>query len=382
MGPVNQEGSRELSTAKKLMMGLVVTLLVLGAAELALRAVLPLEDLLFSWERPDNLLVLSETGEIGLKFRAADQIKDGPRPWNYVTNKQGFREALDLPYKKPEGQIRLLAFGDSFMFGINANQGASLVGQLEDLLPEALGVEDVEVVNIGVPGSSAFDMLTYWRRFAPLYEHDGVLLGQPHNPGRQKAMSEDRKRWYSDVRGPPPVDIRLYMAMRRFWAPYAIPAFTAEEEPRLQETMIGDIKQIAKGAAKEGKRSWLVLWPERWETVQLGERKNSDHWVRSLNEHGTMLAGHSLSERSCWGYDDTGHPSEAGYRATAEVMARLMTKGQRRPPVSGDPRCSEVPGDGPGKPGSLPVPTGPTRMQRQHDEAGGNLTESGKRGAP
>lgn len=366
---MSDAGYGSSSIARKLMMALIMTILVLGLAEGVLRLTVPHDDLLFSWERPTNLIQLQGDGRVGPRPNAADTIYDGDRGWTYTTNSQGFREDTDTTPEAPPGAWRILALGDSFFFGINAMQDKTLPAQLEPLLSEGWG-RPVEVVNIGVPGASAFDLLTYWRRYAPIYEYHGLLLGNPHTHLNKRADVEKRRAWYEDVRGPPPVDLRLYMVLRHLWAPWAFPSYGSADSKGDESGHLDDLVRIAQDASEQGKPVWFVDWPTRWETIRPDAPEESGAWLGALRPYIVVTVRHQLAERSCWGYDDTGHPSEAGYRAAAELIAETLV-GQKTGQVNASlPRCSQVPGDGPGKEGSAPVPEGPNLMERQRQQRG------------
>ena len=70
-----------------------------------------------------------------------------------------------------------------------------------------------------------------------------------------------------------------------------------------------------------------------------------------MDAAGVPYGGHALDARSCWGFTDRGHPSEAGARVIAETLAEVIATGKSIPDVRHAPRCDDVAEAGPGKPG-------------------------------
>jgi hypothetical protein len=274
---------------------------------------------------------------------------DGHREWVGHVNKQGLREDAEIPPEKAPGTWRALALGDSWMFGWSADQGWSLPSQLEVLLPEKLGVERVEVINAGVFGGCAFDMLRRWRKYSASHELDAVLLGTPHNMSRQLNLQERRSDWYRKVRDAPFVDLRLYLVLRRLLAPYTRPQYPLFESQEAAESSASDLRLILADAEAMGLDSWFVLMPTRMEDATFQRQSAARGWVEALGDTGVGFAGHVLRQRSCWGDEDLQHPSAAGYRAIAEVVADAIAAGEGQPTLLSEPSCDDVPGYGPGK---------------------------------
>jgi hypothetical protein len=103
--------------------------------------------------------------ELGFRLRAGVAEHGVP-----VTNAHGLRGA-EFPRRKPTGEIRVLALGDSFTFGM---------GAAEDPWParlqRRLGRSGVRVVNAGVPGWGTDQALSFLRRDGFGFEPDLVAL--------------------------------------------------------------------------------------------------------------------------------------------------------------------------------------------------------------
>lgn len=339
---------------RRLAAGLVVAALLLGLVELLLRLTVPRDKLLFTWEKPNGAFYFESSGKQIMRPSHTERLHDGPYVWTAQVNAQGLRESAEIPFQGPKDQTRWLALGDSWVFGMSANQGMSLPDQLERLLPPVLG-QPVEVINAGQTGSGSFDMVRQWASMQA-FEINAVLLGLPHNSSRQREAGEVRQQWYTQVPGAPAFDSRIYLALRRYLIRYTRPTAPKLNADELEQA-IEDLSLIAREAAGRGLPVTVMLWPS-----QLNEPIDEDAMarvVRSLRPLGVKFAGLRLEERACWGYSDVYHPSEAGYRALAERVVALVREGEADPVLGTTPTCAEVDAPGPGKPGSYPAESGP-----------------------
>ena len=126
------------------------------------------------------------------------------------------------------------------------------------MLPERLGVAKVEVLNAGVFGSCAFDMLKRYRQFGDAWEIDGVLLGQPHNGARQNLVAEERTRWYSLIPSAPKSRVRLYLALRRGIASMRAPRYAQPPVGAQLESEVANLRTLAAEAGEPGRARGLV----------------------------------------------------------------------------------------------------------------------------
>jgi lysophospholipase L1-like esterase len=93
-----------------------------------------------------------------------------------VTNALGFREPR-LPATKPAGTYRIVALGDSFTQGYGVDEADAYPRRLEALLGARGSHRRVEVVNLGVPGTSPRDYLAHLGDPGLAYHPDLVLVG-------------------------------------------------------------------------------------------------------------------------------------------------------------------------------------------------------------
>lgn len=344
-----------LTTRAKLSFTLAATALGLGVLELGLRLTVPVEGLRFAWEQESALLGIDDQGALNVRPYHQQEYNDGPYRWTVRTAAMGLREDADPSPETPAGTLRLLALGDSWMFGWSADQGLTLPDQLERILPARLGVDRVEVINGGIFGSCAFDMLRRWRQVSAQLELDGVILGRPHNLTRQAAIAERRARWYQDVRGAPFIDLRVYLVLRRLLAPLTRPQYPAATGADADAATLADLTTLITDAQAQGLDVWFVGFPTSMDEPLHGRQGALRSFEGALAPLGVPSAGHLLTERSCWGHEDLHHPSPAGYLALAEVTAELIAgtipadaPAERR--MRGAPSCDAVDAPGPEKP--------------------------------
>jgi len=98
-------------------------------------------------------------------------LKVGDKELDVYTNSSGFRGRREYDLNKPESVVRILCLGDSFVFGFGVEDHETFCSRLE-----AQG-ENIEVLNLGVPGYGVDQLLLYYRTVAKAYQPDYVLIG-------------------------------------------------------------------------------------------------------------------------------------------------------------------------------------------------------------
>jgi hypothetical protein len=88
----------------------------------------------------------------------------------WQSNNIGARERYNIPKEKPQGQKRILVFGDSFAHGSRVPQ--------EETWPSVLEAKngDLEVINLGVDGYSMGQSLLRYREIRKKIDYDIVIL--------------------------------------------------------------------------------------------------------------------------------------------------------------------------------------------------------------
>ena len=349
-----------LSIQRRLLFGLVFAGMMLGLTEIVLRLAVPEDAWLMSWEREDGLLLYrSRTyvggpvdpherqrwrrGELSLKAGTETVQHDGSVPWAVRTNAQGLREDGPIPSARV-AERQFLALGDSWMFGVNAPQGESLPARLEDLLPRALDVASVEVVNGGIPGANAWHMLRRWHFLRDRIAIDGLILGLPHN-APDPDVPELRRAWYRSARGLPAGQSRIYRGIRHLLSPYTRPHYpnllSEEKEGDGKAMTLADLQTIIADANARDLPVWMVLWPNDMEAAQ-DTAMSLSQWVTPLSEGLDGHGGHALRDRNCWGSKDTWHPSASGYAAIAGVVASMIASNSKAVTLTDGP-CTTIP---------------------------------------
>ena len=83
---------------------------------------------------------------------------------------QSFREEAPVVVPKPAGRRRVVALGDSFVFGSGVEVGETFVQRAEAALP------GVEIVNMGVPGYTSAHAVTWFEARGLALQPDEVIL--------------------------------------------------------------------------------------------------------------------------------------------------------------------------------------------------------------
>lgn len=102
-------------------------------------------------------------------------LKGGKR-FHVRTNAAGFRDPREfsaLDAKRP----RILAIGDSFVFGMPVSRDEAFVGVIESTLAEEPGNKGWQVLNLGVPSYGTFQEAIVLETFAPQLRPRAVLVG-------------------------------------------------------------------------------------------------------------------------------------------------------------------------------------------------------------
>lgn len=100
--------------------------------------------------------------EVHLKKRGVDATVH--------TNSVGFRGLREYTLNKPENLRRVMVLGDSFTFGFGVEDDEVFTARLESKF------NDLEVLNLGVPGYGLDQMLVAYREIGKRYETDDVVI--------------------------------------------------------------------------------------------------------------------------------------------------------------------------------------------------------------
>jgi hypothetical protein len=125
----------------------------------------------------DRLVAWTDLGYRAARYRPNEdrRLTRAEFDVHVVTNALGFRDAR-MPGPKPAGVRRVVVLGDSFTQGYGVEEPASYPRRLEAGLARE-GVSDVQVVNLGVPGTSPRDYISHLADPGLAYAPDLVLIG-------------------------------------------------------------------------------------------------------------------------------------------------------------------------------------------------------------
>ncbi len=310
--------------------------LLLGV-ELVARILVAEESVLFAFEKSDGLIgVLGD--KVYVREHQEHKGSDGPYTYTIRTNALGLRSDAELTPDMPEGAERYLALGDSWIFGTSLGQDKTVPAQLATLLTKAKG-HDVQVVNAGIPGGSAFEALARWRELGKDYAWTVLVMGIPHNVGRQSSLASERASVFHPTQGAPYFNSRIYLLLRSWIAPYTRPRYAPTTPPH-DGGLLDDVLTIVSQARAQGLSVVMIEDPGRLDDAVGHVRQVDQRWRKALVPLGAQFAGHALNTRDCWGYVDHGHPGVAGAQAIASVVAEVMVTGQSTTGLRPEPPCA------------------------------------------
>ncbi len=156
----SRSGSKWLG---KLALAVLVPLLVLCVLEASLRAYAHLAS-------EERLIVADDVLGWRLIPNARKLYRNETQPYLVQINSKGFRD-VEHSYEKPAGVFRILAIGDSFVFGAG---GVEPANRFTDIL--AKSAKNVELINTGVPGYGADQEYLFLKTEGLKYHPDLVLL--------------------------------------------------------------------------------------------------------------------------------------------------------------------------------------------------------------
>jgi len=151
--------------ALNLLLLLASLVLCLALLELTLRAFYP-QSLGISYQTRDGLRILRPN--YSGYYRGVETLQ------TFSTNSEGMRDREHTVHK-PEGILRIMVLGDSFVEALQVGFEHSFPRLLEERLGQLLH-RDVEVLNAGVSGWGTDDELTYLERYGQRFRPELVLI--------------------------------------------------------------------------------------------------------------------------------------------------------------------------------------------------------------
>lgn len=294
----------------------------LGLAELAVRVLDPLGVSYFDQVTAYQLDKVADP-ELVFRHRPLSQRRYGGVL--VTTNEHGLR---DRPIgEKADGELRILALGDSVTFGWGVPREATFAARLEPLLSARLH-RPVRTINAGVGSYNTVQEVAWFRRDGLALHPDLVLLTYLENDTEVNEGPYDPGAAVT-VAGRAPLDAALVLLRRsrlyqlavyayRCARPSAAPAAAADDRGwSASMSALGDL-----AAQCDAQHVPLMIFFFRW------GRHSSDALYADVVRHAR---GHPVRDIGAWWGDqrvrelmrskiDT-HPNAAGHRLIAARMA-------------------------------------------------------------
>jgi lysophospholipase L1-like esterase len=241
--------------------------------------------------------------------RAAERLPDAEYPFRVSTDANGCRS---IP-QRPGASRRILFLGDSCTFGIPVNDGEAFPALVQQKL------KDVECLNGGVPGYSAFQgrlaleattakldavVITFWPNDRSVWDH---LSDSEH----QELLKAEREGSFSRY--------RLLRILRR-----AAPA----DRPRLNPTEFEEqIRLLVRLTRERSAKPVIQVWPARPQLQETRETEYQEILRRVAKSDGVTLIDLLSVFRAARNrnlFVDSIHANRAGYALVAETLARAL----------------------------------------------------------
>jgi lysophospholipase L1-like esterase len=205
---------RELSWKRKLGLSLLTVALTAGVIEGLAQ---------FIWWRLESQVMQRQklAGEQILRNDALNFMKIAHRVYGYTTkpgfrgsgifiNNEGFHQTDTIPIQRRAGRLRVVCLGESTTFGTNVQSNYPVF--LRTILKShAVGYEDYEVINAGVPGWVSDQIALRVRHQLAEYKPDAVILYMGWNDFQS----------YSPLDPPPTVSYFEQAYSRTTWKQFA-----------------------------------------------------------------------------------------------------------------------------------------------------------------
>lgn len=237
----------------------------------------------------------------------------------FRSDRFGFRRDGEVQVAKPEGTLRIVGIGDSWMWGSGVDNGETYLDRLHELL-SADGLH-VEVINTGVWGYNARQQVATLRWKGLLFEPDVVVIGLCGNDREYTSFLDERPfvefgrsfLWNeisSRLRGfraPPSSAVPERMPFSEFIAAYA------------------DLAALSKSSGFS-----VVVFSECFRADGTEDRScdlgNADEWrefTNHLDDWGFHLCPWNIGEIP-QNYPDYGHATPEGNRKLASILAECV----------------------------------------------------------
>jgi lysophospholipase L1-like esterase len=263
------------------------------------------------------------------------------RRWNEFLANRTFRSRT-VRLQKEGGSRRVLCLGTSSTYGhgFTAEERADYPAQLSEMLEDADGGQQVEVINAAVPGSTGARLLAFFRDVLCQYQPDVLVLSLAFNDAASLSQADERS-YYLRITSPDHEASFLERLRERFSMRWHQRGYLANRDlfaegreaqikrgagernaPRLFALVLGDYLHECRA---RGVKLLLIEEPVRSPVYLVDElhqamaRFASDQGVPVLDPRPALeLAGGK--ER----FQDEVHPDRIGHQVIAEQLARAL----------------------------------------------------------
>ncbi len=253
----------------------------------------------------------------------------------YRLNNEGFR-GDDFTRRKPEGTYRIAVAGDSFTFG----EGVATEATFAELIERNLAGRGVEVLNLGVNGYDAIDVMLLLNEVVPDFRPDLVIYGHVLNDISRDEMdrlSDDmdlNRERLAFLRHSP---LRLFrIAGRRIEAAVADRAtmnayrrlYRSPEQWRAHTTVIDAMRASVE---QSGGRFAVAVFPDlaawsgkRYRLGWLHDQLNTFLDGAGIDHLDLADAFPDADKRRYWVDASDPHPNETAHRIIADRLVGLV----------------------------------------------------------
>ena len=275
-----------------------------------------------------------------------------------TTNSTGFR-THNLDRKREENEFRIVCIGDSWVFGWGVNDGEAFCDVLEDLLQRKVHDRKIKVFNLGVSASDSEEILSVWQQSGiPLQPDVVVFCG----------MINDAKKAYDNRFDRHPVLEVFIQAMQQsrfaLWVKNLVRKDTESTAPVFLSKYAGQISKVFSEISQSGALLMvvdqqipipvpgfedhiytygIVAEKNNFPLIRIGDlfqkadvsEKELQHiktrlnWTADFDDLFKSTAEKDKALPFWYLYQELSHPNETGHRligqALAEQIARLSS---------------------------------------------------------
>ena len=148
-------------------------------------------------------------------------------------NSLGYRND-EFPLKKPSGVYRIVALGGSSTYDVSIKDNAdTFTAQLERLLKEDYGYQDVQVINAGVPGYNSWEILVNLEFRVLDLDPDLVIIYENTNDVHARMVEPSAYRGDNDL------------GRRQAWQVPSVPLWEHSALLRIVSRMLNMSRQVS-----------------------------------------------------------------------------------------------------------------------------------------